>query len=137
MLEKEIIKKLITAALTARKKAYVPYSSFMVGAAVYMEDDHIFSGCNVENASYGVSNCAERTAIYKAVSEGYRHVRAVAVVAGMKSEKMVYTSPCGICRQAIAEFGDENTEIIMAVSPDEYKVMTLNELFPYSFHLNS
>ncbi|MBP3326577.1 MAG: cytidine deaminase [Coprococcus sp.] len=137
MLEQEIIKRLITAALDAREKSYAPYSSFMVGAAVYTENGQIYSGCNVENSSYGAANCAERTAIYKAVSEGHRNIKAVAVVAGMKFEKTVYTSPCGICRQVIAEFGDDDTYIIMAVSPDEYKIVTLNELLPYSFDFNS
>lgn len=80
MLEQEIIKRLITAALDAREKSYAPYSSFMVGAAVYTENGQIYSGCNVENSSYGAANCAERTAIYKAVSEGHRNIKAVAVV---------------------------------------------------------
>lgn len=137
MLEQAVIKSMIIDAQAARDKAYAPYSSFRVGAAVYTENGQIYSGCNVENSSYGAANCAERTAIYKAVSEGHRHIKAVAVVAGMKSKKTVYTSPCGICRQVIAEFGDGDTYIIMAESPDEYKIMTLKELFPYSFDLNS
>ncbi len=137
MLEQAVIKRMIIDAQAARDKAYAPYSSFRVGAAVYTENGQIYSGCNVENSSYGAANCAERTAIYKAVSEGHRHIKAVAVVAGMKSEKTVYTSPCGICRQVIAEFGDGDTYIIMAESPDEYKIVTLKELFPYSFDLKS
>lgn len=137
MLEQDIVKSMITAAQTAREKAYAPYSSFMVGAAVYTENGHIYSGCNIENSSYGAANCAERTAIYKAVSEGETHIKAVAIVAGMKTKKTVYTSPCGICRQVIAEFGDGDTYIIMAESPDEYKIVTLKELFPYGFDFNS
>ncbi|MGN0396002.1 MAG: cytidine deaminase [Coprococcus sp.] len=135
MVNNIIIKELINTAIKAREKAYAPYSLFAVGAAVYANDGKIYSGCNIENASYGATNCAERTAIYKAVSEGNTSITAIALTAGMKSEKAVYTSPCGICRQVIAEFSDGDMPIIMAVSSDEYKIVTLNELLPYSFDL--
>ncbi len=133
MLEESIVSAMIENALAARRRAYAPYSSFAVGAAVYTKDGKIYSGCNIENASYGAANCAERTAIYKAVSEGHMQIAAIAVVGGMKSGENVYTSPCGICRQVIAEFGDKDTYVIMAISKEEYKIVTLEELLPYSF----
>lgn len=136
MIDVIIINRMIEEAFLARENAYAPYSSFAVGAAVYAENGIIYSGCNIENSSYGATNCAERTAIYKAISEGNRKIHAVAVVAGMKSEKPVYTSPCGICRQVISEFGDEDTPVIMAVSKEDYRIMTLKELLPDTFKLD-
>ena len=102
-------KLLLEKAYEGRKNAYAPYSKFKVGAAVLMENGKIYTGCNIENASYGATNCAERTAIFKAISEGNRKICAIAIV-GADDE---YTYPCGICRQVIAEFADENTEIIL------------------------
>ena len=101
-------KRINTSALEAREKAYCPYSNFKVGAAVLFEDGKIYTGCNIENASFGATNCAERTAIFKGVSEGNREIKAVAVV----GDTNTYTYPCGICRQVIAEFADnENIKI--------------------------
>ena len=118
---------LCEAALAARERAYVPYSGFKVGAAVKTEAGRIFSGCNVENASFGLTNCAERTAIFKAVSEGEQQIKTIAVVAD--TEKPV--SPCGACRQVMAEFGIE--KIILLNLKGERQELTMDELLPFSF----
>jgi cytidine deaminase len=122
--------KLIDAALSARENAYVPYSHFKVGAAVLTEDGEIVSGCNVENASYGATNCAERTAIFTAVAMGKKKLKAIAVVGDLNS----YTYPCGICRQVMVEFA-ENSDIpvIIAKNENEYMVKTLEEILPGAF----
>ncbi len=120
-------KKLIKEALKAQKIAYVPYSGFRVGAAVLTEDGEIFSGCNIEIASYSPTICAERTAIFKAISEGNRKIKAIAVVGDSD-----FTYPCGVCRQVIREFG-KDAIIIIANSEEDYKKYTLEELLPYSF----
>ena len=122
-------KELIVEALGARKMAYAPYSEFKVGAAVLMENGKIFSGCNIENASYGATNCAERTAIFKAVSEGLKEIIAIAIVGDLKN----YTYPCGICRQVIAEFANKNTSIILARDENDYMVKNLEEVLPGAF----
>lgn len=122
-------KLLLEKAYEGRKNAYAPYSNFKVGAAVLAENGKIYTGCNIENASYGATNCAERTAIFKAISEGNRKIRAIAIV-GADDE---YTYPCGICRQVIAEFADKNTEIILGKKSLEYIVKTLAEILPGAF----
>ncbi|CDI50201.1 cytidine deaminase [Clostridium tetani 12124569] len=122
-------KELIKKAIEAREWAYVPYSNFKVGAAILTEDNNIYNGCNIENASFGATNCAERTAIFKAVSEGKTKIKAIAVL-GRKDE---FTYPCGICRQVIAEFGDKSTIVILAKNIDEYEVKTLEEILPGAF----
>lgn len=122
-------KLLLEKAYEGRENAYAPYSNFKVGAAVLAENGKIYTGCNIENASYGATNCAERTAIFKAISEGNRKIRAIAIV-GADDE---YTYPCGICRQVIAEFADENTEIILGKKSLEYIVKTLAEILPGAF----
>ena len=123
------IKELVKISIEARKKAYVPYSNFTVGAAVEMEDGSVYTGCNIENASYGAANCAERTAIFKAVSEGHTTIKKIAVVGDMSA----FTSPCGICRQVIAEFASDDIEIIIVKNEDEYQVKTLEEILPGAF----
>ncbi|GAA0747306.1 cytidine deaminase [Clostridium oceanicum] len=120
---------LIVKAIEAREKAYVPYSHFKVGAALITEDDSIYTGCNIENCSYGATNCAERTAIFKAVSEGYRKIKAIAIVGDEKN----YTAPCGICRQVISEFADKDIDIIIVKDKDNYKIKKMNEILPDSF----
>jgi len=117
---------LITKAMEAREKAHVPYSHFAVGAALLARSGRIYTGCNVENASYGLSICAERTAVFKAVSEGERDFEAIAVV----TEKGV--TPCGACRQVLLEFG-EDIQVIVANGASEYRVLTLRELLPQAF----
>lgn len=122
------IKELIGRALEAREKAYVPYSGFKVGAALLSKSGNIYSGCNIESASYTPTICAERTAISKAVSEGDREIEAIVVV-GNPDE---YTYPCGVCRQVIREFSKDVT-IIIAKNEEEYKLYKLDDLLPHSF----
>jgi cytidine deaminase len=122
-------KKLAKIAIDARENAYVPYSKFKVGAAVLTVDGSIYSGCNIENASYGATNCAERTAIFKAVSEGHKKIKAIAIVGDMSTN----TYPCGICRQVIVEFATEDINIILVKNEDEYVVKTMEEILPGAF----
>lgn len=119
---------LIKLANEAKEKAYAPYSNFKVGASLLTKEGKVFTGCNIENASYGATNCAERTAIFKAVSEGYKDFLKIAVISN--SEDFVY--PCGICRQVIMEFGSD-IEIIVANSKLKYKKYKLSDLLPYGF----
>lgn len=122
-------KELIKIALDYRSRAYIPYSNFNVGAAVLCESGKIYGGCNVENASFGATNCAERTAIFKAVSEGESKIKAIAIV-GSLSE---ITYPCGICRQVISEFGDDDVKVILAKSEDDYIIKDMSEILPGAF----
>lgn len=120
---------LIQKAIEARKNSYSPYSNFKVGAAVLGEDENIYLGCNVENASYGATNCAERTAIFNAIANGNRKIKAIALIGDTKT----YTYPCGICRQVIVEFSDENTDIIIVKNENEYLVKKVEEILPGAF----
>lgn len=134
MTEKETVERLIQKALEAREKAYAPYSLFRVGAALLTKEGHIYIGCNVENAAYGSSNCAERTAFFKAVSEGVRSFRAIAIVGAGEEDCGQYAAPCGACRQVMAEFcSPREFEIIIANMSGEYYIRTLEELLPDGF----
>ncbi|MBR2868130.1 MAG: cytidine deaminase [Clostridia bacterium] len=127
--------ELIKLALGAREKAYSPYSGFRVGAALLCKNGKVFTGCNIENSGFSATNCAERTAIFKAVSEGETEFEKIAVVGG-KAEDIIpsdYCAPCGICRQVMREFCDGGFEIIIAKNETEYKSVTLGELLPMSF----
>lgn len=125
---------LVQAALDARNNAYVPYSHYAVGAALLTEDGEIFPGCNVENASYGATNCAERTAFFRAVSQGKRKFRAIAIAGGMEGEKPVeYAYPCGICRQVMREFCKDDFIIIAAKSAEDFQEYHLEEILPFGF----
>ena len=128
-------KKLIELALEARKMAYTPYSSFDVGAALLTKSGKIYTGCNIENAGLTASNCAERTAFFKAVSEGEREFEAIAIVGGPKrAQELNYCAPCGVCRQVMMEFcAPESFRIILGRTPDEYLEYTLKELMPMGF----
>lgn len=128
-------KELIASAFRARERAYVPYSHFQVGAALLTKDGKVYSGCNIENAAYTPSNCAERTAFFKAVSEGERDFAAIAIVGGMEgAESLDFCAPCGVCRQVMMEFCDyESFRVILAKSVDEYQAYTLKELLPMGF----
>lgn len=121
-------KELIRKALQAQKMAYVPYSEFPVGAAVLTKSGKVYTGCNIENASFGATNCAERTALFKAVSEGEKEFDTIAIV----GDPQAFTAPCGICRQVLAEFGLDIT-VILAKSEEEYKKYTMEEILPLSF----
>ncbi len=132
-MEQEMEKKLVTMAREARKNAYAPYSGYFVGAAVLTTDGDIYTGCNVENASYGLTNCAERTAIFKAVSEGARKLRAIAI-AGPEDGNPPY--PCGACRQVLSEFAESGEmPVFVTTGADVYQTYQLKELLPYSFNL--
>ena len=120
-------KELIKRAFNAHKNAYTPYSNFNVGAAALMEDGSVYEGCNIEIASYSPTICAERTAIFKAVSEGNLKLKKIAVVGDANP-----TFPCGVCRQVIREFG-KDAKVIIANSEDDYKEYTIDELLPNSF----
>ena len=128
------MKQLIQKAIEVRANSYSPYSGFQVGAALLCADGTVYTGCNVENAAYGPSNCAERTAFFKAVSEGKREFTRIAIVGGHEGESVAPT-PGGVCRQVMAEFCKPSFEVIMAVSEEEYEVVTLGELLPRSFSL--
>ncbi len=129
------IRELIKAAIEARRKSYSPYSHYQVGAALLTADGQIVTGCNIENAAYGPSNCAERTAFFKAVSEGIREFTAIAIVGSPEGEELTqYAYPCGVCRQVMREFCEpERFRIIVAKSEEDYRVMTLAALLPESF----
>ncbi|MET3617291.1 cytidine deaminase [Peptoniphilus olsenii] len=122
------IKELIKKAIIAKEnETYTPYSHFNVGCSVEMEDGSVYTGGNIEIASYSPTNCAERTAIFKAVSEGKREIKRIVITGDSP-----YTFPCGVCRQVIREFA-KNVQIIIANSIDDYKVFTMEEILPHSF----
>lgn len=133
-MEQVMIEKLIDTAIEQLKFSYTPYSNFKVGAALLAKNGEIFTGCNIENASYTPTNCAERTAFFKAVSEGERHFAAICIVGGKDGKLADYTSPCGVCRQVMMEFCEpEQFKIILAISREEYQIYTLKELLPEGF----
>ncbi len=134
-MEKILIEKLIKKAIEMLNFSYAPYSNFHVGAALLTSEGEIYTGCNIENAAYGPSNCAERTAIFKAVSEGKKEFEAIAVVGGKNGKIENFCPPCGVCRQVLAEFCKKEFEIVLAKSTNEYKIITLEQLLPESFSL--
>lgn len=133
-ISEEMKRRLVEKAMDMRTYSYAPYSNFRVGAALLAENGTIYGGCNIENAAYGPSNCAERTAIFKAVSEGNRDFAAIAIVGGPGEGIKDFCAPCGVCRQVMMEFCiPENFEIILAKNLREIKTYTLAELMPLSF----
>ena len=131
-------KNLIELAYHARESAYAPYSGFRVGAALLAKSGKIYLGCNIENAAYGPSNCAERTAFFKAVSEGVKEFDAICIVGGKNGVLTEYAPPCGVCRQVMMEFCDPDTfQIILATSKEQYEIFTLKELLPLGFGPNN
>ena len=136
------IQELIVRAIEARKMSYSPYSHYQVGAALLAKDGQVIKGCNIENAAYTPTNCAERTAFFKAVSEGITDFSAIAIVGSPEGDMLTqYAYPCGVCRQVMMEFcNPSDFRIIVAKSEDDYRVMTLQELLPEGFgpdNLNS
>lgn len=127
--------ELIQEAKKARERAYTPYSNFQVGAALLTKSGKIYHGCNIENAGYTPTNCAERTAFFRAVYDGEREFEKIAVVGGPKGEEAdMLCAPCGVCRQVMMEFCDPKTfQIVLANGKDAYVELTLKELFPYGF----
>ena len=126
-------KELVKLAFDAMKKAYAPYSNYKVGAALLAKSEKVYLGCNVENASYSPTNCAERTAFFKAISEGEREFAKIAIVGGKEGNVTDLFMPCGVCRQVMAEFCDSNFEVIVARSVDDFSVFKLSELLPHGF----
>ena len=124
---------LINKAREAMMRAYAPYSNYFVGAALLTKEGKIYTGCNIENSTYTPTNCAERTAFFKAVSEGERDFEAIAIVGGPKGEIRGFAAPCGVCRQVMAEFCDANSFEIVLFDGNEIKTSKLCEILPLSF----
>ena len=125
---------LVELAFTMLEKSYVPYSRFPVGAALEGTDGTVYTGCNVENAAYGSTLCAERTALFKAVAEGVTAFTDIAVVGSRRGEvNRQITSPCGVCRQALFEFGGPELNVIMAKTPEDFIERSMDELLPFGF----
>ena len=129
-------KDLIRLAEAARERAYAPYSGFLVGAALLGKSGKVYLGCNVENAGYSATNCAERTAFFKAISDGEREFQAIAIVGGKRGEKPGFCAPCGICRQVMAEFCDGEFPVVLG-SADKYEIHKLSDLLPLAFNPDS
>jgi len=128
------IRELVNLAIESKKNAYTPYSNFKVGAALLTKEGKIYTGCNIESASYSPTNCAERTAFFKAVSEGERNFEAIAIAGGYDDENADFCYPCGVCRQVMAEFcSSETFKIIIVKDRDNYKEYLFKDIFPHSF----
>lgn len=133
-MDKKIVEQLIETAISQLKFSYVPYSDFKVGAALLALNGMVYTGCNIENAGYTPTNCAERTAFFKAVSEGVTDFQAICVVGGKGGIVTEYVAPCGVCRQVMMEFCNPETfQIILAVDKEHYDIYTLKELLPQGF----
>lgn len=127
-------KELVSLSVKAMEKAYVPYSGYKVGAALLCGDGTVFTGCNIENASYTPTVCAERTAIFKAVSEGHRDFEMIAVCGGKDGKITGAFPPCGVCRQVMAEFCPADFRVLLVTGENAFRELTLGELLPYSFN---
>ena len=125
-------RELLELAIEAREMSYAPYSGFRVGAALLGKSGKVYLGCNVENAAYSPTNCAERTAVFKAVSEGETEFSAIAIVGGKGSELAPFCAPCGVCRQVLAEFCDKDFRLILG-TPDDFTEYKFGDILPYSF----
>lgn len=133
-MDRELVQKMINLATEQLKYSYTPYSHFKVGAALLTKEGKLYTGCNIENAAYTPTNCAERTAFFKAVSEGEREFQAICVVGGKDGVLTEYAAPCGVCRQVMMEFCNPETfQIILATSEEQYEIFTLKELPPLGF----
>ena len=133
-MEQKLIEEMIDLAIAQLKYSYTPYSGFKVGAALLTAEGKFDTGCNIENAAYSPTNCAERTAFFKAVSEGERDFRAICIVGGKDGVLTEYAAPCGVCRQVMMEFCNPDTfQIILATGKEQYEVFTLRGLLPLGF----
>lgn len=133
-MDEQLKRQLIHKAFEAREFSYSPYSGFMVGAALLAKNGTIYTGCNIENAGYTPSNCAERTAVFKAVSEGVKEFSAIAIVGAKKGEvSTTVTAPCGVCRQVLYEFCSPELPVLLARTEDDYLETTLGQLLPMGF----
>lgn len=137
-MDKNLTQMLIEKAIEQLQFSYTPYSNFKVGAALLAKNGTIYGGCNIESASYTPTNCAERTAFFKAVSEGVREFDAICIVGGKDGVLTEYAAPCGVCRQVMMEFCNPDTfQIILATSKEQYEIFTLKELLPLGFGPNN
>lgn len=127
--------ELIEKAKKAAENAYAPYSGFKVGAALLTKSGRVYLGCNIESSSFSPTNCAERTAFFKAVSEGEREFEKIAVAGGKNGDFSDYCTPCGVCRQVMSEFCGEDFKVLLGKNGEEYRELTLGELLPHSFSL--
>lgn len=133
-MEKKQVEQLIETAIDQLAFSYAPYSDFKVGAALLAENGTVYTGCNIENAAFTPTNCAERTAFFKAVSEGVREFKAICVVGGKDGKITGYAPPCGVCRQVMMEFCNPETFlVILAASKEQYEIFTLKEILPLGF----
>lgn len=133
-MDKKLAEEMIELAIGQLQYSYTPYSCFKVGAALLTKDGKFYTGCNIENAAFTPTNCAERTAFFKAVSEGEREFRAICIVGGKDGVLTEYAAPCGVCRQVMMEFCDPETfQIILATGKEQYEIFTLKELLPQGF----
>lgn len=133
-MDKKTIEKLIDTALAQLDFSYAPYSGFNVGAALLAKNQAVYTGCNIENAAYTPTNCAERTAFFKAVSEGVRDFEAICIVGGKNQKATGYTAPCGVCRQVMMEFCNQKIfKIILAIDRENYRIYTLEDMLPQGF----
>ena len=137
-MDKNLTQMLIEKAMEQLQFSYTPYSNFKVGAALLAKNGTIYGGCNIESASYTPTNCAERTAFFKAVSEGVREFDAICIVGGKDGVLTEYAAPCGVCRQVMMEFCNPDTfQVILATSKEQYEIFTLKELLPLGFGPNN
>ena len=133
-MDRKLTEEMIDLAIEQLAYSYTPYSHFKVGAALLTKDGKLYTGCNIENAAYTPTNCAERTAFFKAVSEGEREFQAICIVGGKDGVLTEYAAPCGVCRQVMMEFCDPDTfQIIMAINREKYKIYTLKDVLPMGF----
>ncbi|MCI6092196.1 cytidine deaminase [bacterium] len=133
-MDKKLAEEMIELAIGQLQYSYTPYSGFKVGAVLLTKDGKFYTGCNIENAAFTPTNCAERTAFFKAVSEGEREFRAICIVGGKDGILTEYAAPCGVCRQVMMEFCDPETfQIILATGKEQYEIFTLKELLPQGF----
>lgn len=137
-MDKRLAEEMIDLAIEQLQYSYTPYSGFKVGAALLTKEGKFYTGCNIENAAYTPTNCAERTAFFKAVSEGERYFQAICIVGGRDGILTEYAAPCGVCRQVMMEFCDPETfQIILATGREQYEIFTLKELLPQGFGPNN
>ena len=125
---------LFILAKEAMKQSYAPYSNYNVGAVLLCKNGNVYKGCNIENASYSLTNCAERTALFTAITNGEKKFDTICIVGGKNGVITDYAMPCGACRQALAEFCDEDLKVFVGINENNIKEYTLNELLPYSFN---
>lgn len=133
-MDKKLVEEMIELAIRQLEVSYTPYSNFKVGAALLTKSGKLYTGCNIENAAFTPTNCAERTAFFKAVSEGEREFDAICIVGGKDGVLTGYAAPCGVCRQVMMEFCDPDTfQVILASGKEDYRIFTLKEILPLGF----